>query len=334
MAEHRESDRGHRHRWVGRLLRVVGVASLVGLLLVVALLSVIAYALTHLTIGDPGKGKDSAHLPVTVTPRADLRPDQTIRVRSSAFPRDTIVGVAVCLKEADSDHRGVDACDLDSGSRFAIGGDSHLDAPFSVPRVISVGGRPYDCASRPGRCVVVAADANDFDRSGGQSISFARGLPPAPVVESSARPMSDRLPIAAAPAGPLGADSKVTLIARGFEPGEPILVAWCTDDAETEGLAKACSPEDPSAALSAIMGRQISPDTVRHADAHGTVVAEVRTRAEIGNVWGDVIRQDPDDQTTTTPVDCRAKADRCWFVIAAAADTKRSAILPYEVAPA
>lgn len=326
----------HGRRWLRRLIKGLGALTILVIALVGAVVGSLAYVLTHLTFGNPGKGKDSAHLPVTVTPRADLQPGQTVRVESSAFAQDTIVGVAVCLREADTERQGLDACDTTSGSRYAVGPGSHLDAHFTVPRTITLGDEPYDCASRPERCLIVAADANDFDQSGGQPISFAPGLPPAPVVEGAARPMSDRLPIAAAPSGLLTAGSSATVIAQGFEPGEPILVAWCTSDAEDVGLTMACQPQDPSAAVQAIMGRTISPGTELHADANGTVVAEMEARAEIDTVGVEALAQvnGAGNQGSTNPVDCREHAGRCWFVVAAAADTKRSAILPYALAAA
>ena len=302
---------------------------------VVVVIGLLAYAVAHVHFGDQGKGTRSERLAVNVTPRTALAAGQEVRVQSSAFTGDHIIGVAVCLREADTQRKGLDACDTTSGSRYALGTGGHLDARFRVPRVITVGDRAYDCASTPERCVVVAADANDYDRSGGQPISFAPGQAPAALDVTAERPLSDRLPIAASVTGPLRAGSKVTLIARGFEPGEPILVAWCGDQAETVGMARSCQPEDASAAVKALLTRSISPDIVRHADAQGTVVAEVPTRASVDNYGADVLATvDQDDAPTTSEsIDCRAKAGRCWFVVAAAADTKRSAILPYAVAP-
>ncbi|MEZ5139650.1 MAG: neocarzinostatin apoprotein domain-containing protein [Acidimicrobiales bacterium] len=283
------------------------------------------------TVGDPGDGTSSARLDVLVVPATGLREGSTVTVGSQAFEPERIVGVAVCLAEADTQRRGVGARDEVQGARFATDVDGLLRATYAVPRRIRAGGRTHDCATRPGRCVLVAADASDYNRSGGQPLTFdepaaGEGEGPTP---PTTRPETLGLAIAADPAGPVGAGTSVELTATGFQPGEPLLLAWCTDDFARVGPG-ACEPSDSSAALGAVVFRTLpTGPTVPRADAEGRAVVRLDARATIA----------PTPFGTDTPstradgrVDCRTEAGRCSFVVAAAADTQRSAVLPYEVA--
>src|SRR5690606_39328276 len=121
---------------------------------------------------DPGKGTESTRLPIEVSPRTGLTDGTVVTVRSDAFEKSSVVGVAACLAEAETDARGVDACDEIQGARYAVDRQGTLRATFPVPRVITIRGVAHDCAASETSCLVVAADANDYDRSGGQPISF------------------------------------------------------------------------------------------------------------------------------------------------------------------
>ena len=139
-------------------------------------------------VGDPGDGTTSAHLDVGADPSTGLEDGTVVRVVGAGFDPDEtitgdggggiIVGVALCLSEADTERRGVDACDTDSGYRYAATPDGVLDVTFPVPRVITVGGVAYDCAEQAGRCLLVAANASDYDNSGGTPLTFREDLPP------------------------------------------------------------------------------------------------------------------------------------------------------------
>lgn len=281
---------------------------------------------------DPGKGTASKRLSVTVTPATQLTDGAEVRVTSSAFAKRTVVGIAVCLREADTKRQGVDACDRNQGYRFATDEAGRLDAPFPVPRVITVGGMPYDCAASARRCLVVAANAGDFDESGGVPLTFRSGLPPADMKVVTSRPQTDLLPIGVQPRGPLTAGAEVRVLASGFRPGEPLLVAWCTDRFATEGPT-ACEPVDGNAALAAVVLRSLPTAPVATKD--GTAVVSIEARATIDPV-GDVFSSS-EGTTTTSPrtdarFDCRTKPGACSIVITAAADTRRSAVLPYTLA--
>lgn len=281
---------------------------------------------------DPGDGRASQRLDVLVAPATGLDEGTVVTVGSRAFEPSSIVGVAVCLDEADTDAAGVEACDEVQGARYATDADGVLRATYPVPRTIAVGGRTVDCAERPGRCVLVAADANDYDRSGGQPLAFDASTP-APVLDRPAtRPQTDRLPVTAEPPGPFLQGAEVALTASGFQPGEPVLAAWCTSDFATEG-PRACEPIDASTAVGAVVFRSLGglgPIALR-ADGEGRVRTSLPARATIRpfSATDDAAGAPRSDGR----FDCRAAPDSCWFVIAAAADTKRSAVLPYEVTP-
>lgn len=292
---------------------------------------------------DPGKGTRSVHLPVTVTPTTGLTDGSSVRVQvtsDTAFDRKEVVGVTQCLREADTKRRGIDACDTVSGSRYATDGHGHLDVSFGVRRTITIGDRAYDCASRPKRCLLVVAAASNYNQSGGRTISFRPGLPAVPLVARPNRPKSDHLPIVGSPSGPVAPDRKITVTATGFVPGEPVLVAWCTDRLDEVGPIQACEPEDSEAAVSAILLRDVS-ETHRYADANGVVRTKVAasTTVRVADPTG-VFSGGTTTSRSGSPsspgdgggrVDCTDEPERCSIVIAAAADTKRSAVLPYDV---
>jgi hypothetical protein len=284
-------------------------------------------------IGDPGSGTDSERLEVAVAPQTGLVGGAPVIVTSSAFEPNSIVGVAVCLREADTERRGVEACDEVQGERFATNAEGELAAGIAVPRVITVGGRAFDCAATPRRCVVVAADANDYDRSGGAPISFAPDLPAVDLVPGGPRPQTDRLPILAQPPGPVPPGTVLTVTATGFRPDEPVIVAWCTEAFELDGPTE-CEPLDSSAALAAVAFRSL-PDEPR-ADADGRVQVAIEARATIAPFVDEAGGADPADPPGSGARrdgrwDCRGERPRCAVVVAAAADTKRSAIWPYRL---
>ena len=302
----------------------------------------------------PGEGTDSQRLPVSVTPQTGLADGSTVRVTSPAFGADAVVGVAVCLRSADTQRRGVEACDENQGARYATDADGRLDATYPVPRVITVGGKPYDCARSPKRCIVVAADANDYDRSGGRTISFAPDLPSPTLVAVTTRAASDHLPIGSQPpvdgpgARPVAAGTDLTVLASGFQPNEPLMVAYCRPDLEDEGMIVACEPVDQSLALTAIMTRSVDGAFPR-ADASGAFTTTLSARPEVAPPGADLGGVPSEPSSTTTEAGrpggtsasspdsegeryaCTTAEGGCVIVVAAAADTKRSALLPYVV---
>lgn len=263
----------------------------------------------------PGKGTHSLRLPITVAPATGLRDGTVVTVTSHAFGPDIVVGVAVCLREADTKSQGVDACDKISGARYATDAHGALHATFPLPRVITVAGRAHDCATVTARCVLVAADASDFDTSGGQPIVFRAGLPGVALTPHFVRSGSDHLPVTGTPHGPLRANTRVRVTASGFQPGEPLLVARCVG-APGDSPERNCQPLNEGAAIGAVMFHVLT-GLALHARPDGTFTVAVAAAP--------VVRP----YTGAGPTDCSSVPDACTIVVAAAADTKRSAVLPY-----
>jgi hypothetical protein len=303
----------------------VGVVTTVAVVAIVLLIGSLSFEGCDLGIGDvgPGTGSDSQELAVDVEPADGLTDGATVFVTSGAFRGNGIIGVAVCLEEALTEEVGVDACDTDAGQRFATTAEGDLAAVVSVPRVITVDGEPHDCAERAGRCLVVAADSQDFDLSGGVPVTFAAGLGPADLVPGGDRPRSVLLPGSITPDGPVAAGTTVTAEASGFMPGEPVLVGRCTAAFLHREIWEACAPADGdiTAAVSAIMGRSVDQVEL-HADADGAVRVEVEATADVApGISGD----------EGSGADCTGEPGACGIVIAAAADTQRSAYLALTV---
>jgi hypothetical protein len=311
-----------------RILGCVGggavglVVTAVSVLVLIGVLSNLATSCEFRLANDPGPGTASQHLPVQISPRSGLRDGSVVTVDSTAFQARSVVGVAVCLREADTKQRGVAACDEVQGARYAVDPTGRLHATYAVPRRIRVGGQVRDCGVRAERCVLVAADASDYDRSGGQPITFdPREAPPTRKVPRT-RPQTDHLQAGGQPAGPVPWGTEITMLATGFQPGEPLLAAYCTDAFDQEG-PWACDPLDFDAAFDALMGRDNLSFALRATES-GAATVTLRARRKI-----DVVPSSGSGDET----DCRTEPGRCALVIAAAADIKRSAVLPYTLEP-
>jgi hypothetical protein len=185
----------------------------------------------------------------------------------------------------------------------------------------------------------VAADASDYDKSGGQPVSFRTGLPGADLTPVTERPASDRLPIGSRPSvdgAPVAPDTRLDVLASGFQPGEPLLVAYCTAKVLEDGLIDTCDPEDEAGAIGAIGFRTITDDLPR-ADASGAFSTKLTARATV-RPYSASAGEDVGSSASTgarglaeDEVRCTQDAGGCTIVVAAAADTKRSAVLPYAV---
>lgn len=264
-------------------------------------------------------GTESQRLPVTVEPRTELADGTVVTVTSDAFRAHAVVGVAVCLEEADIESVGAVACDELQGARYAVAADGSFRATYPVPRVITVAGAAHDCAAPDVSCLVVAADASDYDVSGGQRISFRSDLGPAELTPVTNRPGSDLLPALPPSFDEVEPGSEVEVVASGFQPGEPILLAKCEGFPEGSAIY-ACEPDPAGGAPSALLGHSTSA-VPHHADQTGTARFSFVATSEITPFAAD------------GPVDCTLSTSRCTFVIAAAADLKRSAVIPYSLAP-
>lgn len=264
----------------------------------------------------PGDGTDSLRLAVAVAPTEGLTDGATVLVTSEAFGAHHVVSIGQCLATAEEE--GVAACDTDGGQRYAVGADGKLAATVPIRRVITVDGEAHDCAATPGRCLLVAADASDYDRSGGMPLRFADGLPPADLTpRTGARPTTLRLPGTLAPEGPVATGTELTATVGGLVPGEPVIAGLCGEAFLDEGIT-ACEPATDDA-VAALLGRSVEGVEL-HADETGTATFTVAAPAEI-------------DPLADDPVDCTAAPGHCALVVGAAADPQRSAYLPFTVSP-
>jgi hypothetical protein len=373
----RDPPRVRRRKMAGKVGAGCGAPSLLAVLLVWSVASM-TFSLEgcDFNLGEfgPGEGTQSKHLPVEVQPHRGLRGGDTVLVTSEAFEAESVVGIATCLDEADTERAGVDACDEEGGARYVVGEDGKLAVAHPVSRVITVAGDAYDCAAAvwpgrfghwmtgagPSRCVLVAADVRDYDQSGGRSLRYRTGLPDLVLSPRTERRRSDRLPITSSspPAGRALADgTPVTVTATGFVPGEPILLARCSAFPPRDPAA-ACDPLDFRHAFQAIAFSNLTGIEL-HADEHGSVVVTVVATASIVRIgdpmeafaqWSSTpstaaettstASTQPSATTSSTirpwadrsrTVDCTAAPGRCSIVVSAAADSRRSAVLPYTV---
>jgi hypothetical protein len=297
----------------------------------------------------PGEGKASRRLEITVAPSTGLHDGSPVFVTSEAFHARRIVGLVVCLRTVDTQNAGVGACDRTQGARYSVDRKGRLAVAYAVPRWIRTTSGVHDCANAPGACVLVAADVGDFDESGGRPLSFAAGgdrrMPP------TERSATDRLPIAEAPGAGTADGTVHHLTASGFQPGEPLLVARCLRSFATGGPVGRCEPLDRRAAYDALTSGlaptdpKAGPDGRFSADLTATAwilpfpAVDPGTLGDPVDVALQALNELADPPADHSPgakrpvgaVDCAVEPGTCVFVIAAAADSKRSAILPYTV---
>lgn len=305
---------------------VLGGSGVAGLFVVVGLVGALSLNLDGCAFGsidDPGTGRDSVRFAVEVAPSTGLVDAQAVVVESTAFAPHRVVGITQCLSEAATVPTGVEDCDVDAGQRFAADGEGRLAALVAVDRVITVDGVAHDCAAAAERCVLVASDATDYSLSGGQPLTFASDLPSVELVARvGTRPQSVLLPGELSPAGPLPAGSPLRATATGFVPGEPVIVALCDAGVLTVGPESTCDPLD-TGAIVALMARDVgSVDLLADADGAVTVTTDVPATVVPWNASG-----------ATSGTDCSTEPGACVLVLAAAADTQRSAVIPLTVAP-
>ena len=138
--------------------------------------------------------------------------------------------------------------------------------------------------------------------------------PPRP--PPATRPPTDRLPIIGGAPVPSTSGDDLRVTASGFQPGEPLLVAKCGPTFARAGDVYACDPRDSQAAVAAVMG---DVGAVKDAaDRSGLFTTSITVPARITSL-GKRSR-------------CAKAPGTCSVVVAAAADTKRSAVLPLTVA--
>ena len=122
-------------------------------------------------------------------------------------------------------------------------------------------------------------------------------------------------PSSAPLAGPVAPNTPVRVTARGFQPGEPLLVARCvgTPHATPED---SCQPLNTGAAVAALVFHTVRALPL-HARTDGSFTVAVAAAPSVQPYLG------------TGPTSCTTTPGRCTIVVTAAADTQRSAVLPY-----
>lgn len=131
---------------------------------------------------------------VTVTPSTGLAFNAPVTVSGSAWAPQDFVEIMECGVEA------TDPCSFTASTVAFVDASGAFSASLTVHRMITdplSGGPPLDCASAPGRCVVVAFDIFTGDMAQ-MPISFDPNapIPPPPLVKTSAtRGIGDRQPI-------------------------------------------------------------------------------------------------------------------------------------------
>ena len=111
-----------------------------------------------------------------------------------------------------------------------------------------------------------------------------------------------RLPVLVVPQSGLADRHAVTVLGRGFLPGDRVGVVMCASEAAVEGVA-ACSLGTTSMAYEYV--------TYANADMDGDVIAPMKVRQMI-------------DTPFTGPIDCASAAERCLVAIGAVSDYDRS----------
>ncbi len=162
------------------VLRGAGLAFGAGLLITLAGVGTVV-ALVVVSLGPsrrngPGDGRNSRHLPIAVAPADGLRDGSPLRVRASRLVGAGAAVIASCAAEADDRNRGVAACDMSHRTKVAVR-HGKVRASFRAPRLVALAdGTQVDCASEAGRCVLMVASAENYDRSGFVPLTF-RPLP-------------------------------------------------------------------------------------------------------------------------------------------------------------
>lgn len=109
---------------------------------------------------------------VAVTPTSDLTEGAEVTVTSDAFPAGTEVRVETCLARTSVVTGDASPCDPREIALAVVDERGHLAARYPVTRVVTVAGTPFDCASKPGMCVVAVTDTADATRTGAVPVTF------------------------------------------------------------------------------------------------------------------------------------------------------------------
>ena len=129
----------------------------------------------------PGKQADAGPpngKAIQVSPTTGLGNEPRVLVTSTAFPAKAEVLISTCLHGGQS--VGATGCDPKSVVTLRVGTTGRLSSDYPVPRVISVKGIPFDCATRAKQCRVQVTSSANTGLGGHTDISFQAdlGAPP------------------------------------------------------------------------------------------------------------------------------------------------------------
>ncbi len=152
---------------------------------------------------------------LAVTPTVGLVDHQLIQLEGGGFSAGSSVSVEQC--EAG----GVlqEFCDYSTSVSVAAGFLGHFHLVYAVQRIILAAGVPFDCASKPGACVLIATNNQRPSESASQRLSFNPSVPP--VVAT----------ITVTPHTNLYDDELVTISGKGFVPFSTVAVSQCSSEA-------------------------------------------------------------------------------------------------------
>ena len=311
---------------------------------------------------DPGQRDGIVHrLPrqagVGAASPPNLEDGMVVRVTSDAFRAVPHLGETAWLRSARSRSAEVRSRDGGRAPVEAADASGHLDATLRRPAGGHRGRRARSTAPlRPSAASWWPPTPPMPPNRWEADLVPVRGRRPQISLPEGHGPRATDSPSGPVPPleGPVGAGTTLDVVAAGFQPGEPLLIAYCTNDLEAQGMVAVCEPLDAADAVSAVVMRTVDGDFPT-ANADGVFSTSVAARATV-IPYGDDLGKALSDYgaatttqvattsattqagaTTTNPplgqgeVRCTEATGGCIIVIAAA-DTKRSATLPYVVA--
>lgn len=161
------------------LLKGAGLALAAGLLIslagVGALIAFVVVSLGPTHRRGPGDGRHSRRLPVAVVPASTLQDGESVQVHASRLAGAGEAIIAQCEATAETRSLGVAACDLDHRSRVTVH-RGQVETSFRLSRSIALrNGTRVNCGTAPGRCVLMVASTENYDRSGFAALAFLHG---------------------------------------------------------------------------------------------------------------------------------------------------------------
>lgn len=142
----------------------------------------------EVTVPEPGVAV--GRHPVRVVPSAGLVEGEEVTVSGRRFPADVNLGVTMCLPAA-VEGEGVGACDITAAQiDIGSGDEGRFEVTYTVRRLISMGDgvESIDCATVEGGCIIAVGAIDDYEESGGMTVSFDPAVAPPALLAVSVSP--------------------------------------------------------------------------------------------------------------------------------------------------